>query len=391
MKRLALILALIATPLSGQTIAERDIKAAATALNTATTLDVDKYNPQAPLTACTIRRLPHSTLQMPSSLAEALQAVTRYSVAQKGHSLMVLRNGTVLHENYAAGVDADRLLVTASMMKSVVGLLTGIAIEKRLIKSVDDPVSRYVVEWKDDPRGKITVRQLLTMTSGLKLHSFSDPNGESLKLLLSTDVNGVALRHPLQDKPGSIFRYNNANSQIVGLVIDRQARKYGYADSRDFMQKEFWCPIGNGNATLWIDREGGSPRYYSGLNASTEDWARIGELIRNKGRVGEKQIVPASWMAQMNTPSARNRNYGLQIWLGSPADGKRRYSPESMVTVPHSAPYQAKDVLFFDGIGGQRVYVVPSKGITIVRTGLVNLAYDDAVIVNTVLSGLEQK
>ena len=99
--------------------------------------------------------------------------------------------------------------------------------------------------------------------------------------------------------------------------------------------------------------------------------------------------VWSSVIDEMARPSRANANYGLQVWLGSPWVAQRRYSAENPILVRHSAPYKADDVLFFDGFGGQRVYVVPSRGITIARTGFTNLAYDDAAIVNAVLAATE--
>lgn len=390
MKPLAFMVLLALTASApAQQIPERDINAAAKALQSATTLDTNKYNPRAPLSPCELRPLQRPIFKMSVKLADALTAAKTYSAAQQGLALIILQDGKVLHESYEAGANPKTLTASASMMKSLLALTIGIAVQKKLIGSIDDPVGLYLSEWKDDPRGKITLRQFLTMSSGLKLYSFADPSGDSLKLLLSTDINAVALRHPLQDAPGAVFRYNNANSQIAGIVIDRQARKMGYRDFRDFIQRELWCPLGNGAGELWLDREGGNPHYFAGLHASAEDWTRIGELIRNEGRVGKRQVVPAQWIAEMLRPSVNNPNYGLQVWLGSPPDGKRRYSAENPIAITHSEPYMANDVLFFDGFGGQRVYVVPSKGITIARTGFTNMAYDDAVIVNAVLKGLE--
>ena len=390
MKRVtSLALLAFTTGAAAQPIAERDIKAAGAALQSATTLDTQKYNPRAALTSCPGNALPRLTYKMSGKLGDALTAAKTYSTEQKGIALIILQGGRVLHESYEAGATAQTLTASASMMKSVLALTTGIAVKKKLIGSIDDPVGLYLSEWKDDPRGKITLRHFLSMSSGLKLYSFADPSGESLNLMLSTDINAVALRNPAQDAPGTIFRYNNANSQIIGMVIDRQARKKGYRDYRDFLQRELWCPLGNGEGELWLDRDGGSPHYFAGMHASIEDWARIGEVIRNKGRVGKKQVVPATWIAAMARPSVNNLNYGLQVWLGSPPDGKRRYSPDNPIAVRHSAPYLANDVLYFDGFGGQRVYMVPSKGITIARTGFTNMAYDDAMIVNMVLKGLK--
>lgn len=312
----------------------------------------------------------------------ALDRAQAYSTEAKGLALLVIQNGQVIHEGYAAGVTRTTLTASASMMKSVVGLVTGIAVNKRMITSIDDPVRLYINEWQDDPRGLITVRHLLTMSSGLAPSDFA-------RLLMSSDVNAVALETPRAEAPGQTFAYNNANSQILGLIIDRQARKHGYRSFADLLQRALWCPLGNGPAQLWIDREGGSPRFYGGLHASIQDWARIGELIRNHGRANGQQIVPRKWIADMSAPSATNPAYGYQMWLGGAWAAQRRYSATNPITVPHRAPYKAKDVVFFDGFGGQRVYVIPSKHITIARTGFTNLQYDDSIIVNLVLDSLK--
>ena len=377
MKRAAwLALILLATSANARTVPERDIKAAAEALNKATVLDTQLYRPVAPLKGC-----PGSSLPV-AATAPDLSAAKAYSDAANGVGLIVLRNGAVLHESYGAGANPASLTASASMMKSVLALAFGIAVDRRIIRSIDDPVRRYLPEWKDEPRGAITLRQLLTMSSGLGPSDFS-------RLLLSADVNAVALATPARDAPDSVFAYNNASSQIAGAALDRQLRRNGYRGFGDFLQRRLWCPLGNGDAELWIDREGGTPRYYAGLHASLRDWARIGELIRNKGRAGNRQLVSSGWIDEMARPSRANADYGLQVWLGSPWVAQRRYSAENPILVRHSAPYKADDVLFFDGFGGQRVYVVPSRGITIARTGFTNLAYDDAAIVNAVLAATE--
>lgn len=368
----SLALFFLATSAVARPVPERDIKAAGETLNKATVLDTQRYRPVAPLQGCAGASFPVAVSAPDLATAKA------YSDAAKGIGLIVLQNGAVLHESYGAGAGPASLTASASMMKSVFALTFGIALDLRIIRSVDDPVRRYLPEWRNDPRGAITLRQLLSMSSGLGPSDFG-------RLLLSADVNAVALATPKRDEPDTVFAYNNASSQIAGAALDRQLRRKGYRGFVDFLQRRLWCPLGNDDAELWIDREGGSPRYYAGLHARLSDWARIGELIRNKGRIGNRQLVSERWIDEMTRPSKTNANYGLQIWLGSPWLAQRRYSAENPILIKHSAPYQADDVLFFDGFGGQRVYVVPSRGITIARTGFTNLAYDDAVIVNAVL------
>ena len=377
MRRLAwFALLALSADANAQPAPERDIKAASDALANATVLDTQLYRPVAPLKGCSGPNFPAAANPPDLALAKA------YSDEAKGIGLIVLKDGVVLHESYRAGAGPGSLTASASMMKSVLALAFGVAVDRRIIRSIDDPVRLYLSEWKDDPRGAITLRQLLTMSSGLARSDFA-------RLLLSSDTNAIALATPMKDEPDVVFAYNNASSQIAGVALDRQLRRKGYRGFADFLQRRLWCPLGNGDAQLWIDRDGGSPRYYAGLHASLRDWARIGELIRNKGRVGKRQLISAKWIDEMAKPSRANANYGLQVWLGSPWVALRRYSAENPAVIPHGAPYKADDVLFFDGFGGQRVYVVTSRGITIARTGFTNLAYDDAVIVNEVLAATE--
>jgi len=348
-------------------------------MQTATILDVDIYRPQQRLPACNLRSLPQA---MPDpELAAALASASTYSTEAQGVGLMVLHNGAVVHRSFADGVDGSTPFASASMMKSVMGLLVGIAIEDGLIGSVDDPLGDYLAEWESDPRGDITLRQLLTMSSGLGPLGFGE-------FLLAEDANAMALTMQLAGEPGAQFYYNNAVSQIVGTVIDRQTRAADRGGFAQYLYDSLWCPLGNDEALLWTD-ETGMPRTYAGLHAGLEDWARIGELIRQNGRVGADQVVPADWIEDMAGPSAVNDQYGLQMWRAGTWTERRPYNPDNPIQIYHSAPFAADDLVYFDGFGGQRVYVVPSSGLTIVRAGQVNLEYDDALIPNLLINALE--
>lgn len=370
-------------------IPQRDIAAASEALKGATVLDVELFTPTVTIgDTCAKKPLPNGNTEMTAALAAAIAQADGYSKAQKGVGLVILKDGKILHESYADEATAVTATDSYSMHKSVLALVYGMAIDEGIIGSVNDPAGSYISEWRNDPRGQITLKQLLNMESGLKLYSFSDADSKSTELLLAADINAVALDYPLADAPGAEFRYNNVNSQVAGVALERALQKNGYESYAEYLEQKLWCPIGNDQARLWLDREDGAPHYYAGLFTTPHNWARIGELIRNQGKLDDKQIVSAEWIKVMANPSPTNPNYGLHIWLGSPYVAKRQYSQQNPLTVTHGAPYLAEDVIFFDGFGGQRVYVVPSKGLTIVRTGQVNFAYDDAKIVNLVLEGL---
>ncbi len=373
-------------PLARTPVPERDIAAAAAKFKGATVLDVDRFEPTVTIgKQCIVRPLANTQSAIAPALARALEQAKIYSLEQQGVGLLVMKDGHVIHRSFAKGVGEATPTDSYSMHKSVFALVFAKALDEGLIKSIDEPVGHYLAEWKDDPRGTITLRHILTMSSGLKLSE--GPTGY-LELLLSTDIDAVALRTPLATLPGSVFAYNNANSQIGGIVLERAIRRAGYSGYADYLEKKIWCPIGNDPARLWLDRVGGAPHFYAGLFTGIDNWARLGELIRNRGKVGDRQVLSATRITEMTQPSASNPAYGIQIWRGSPWTAKRRYNQSSPLTAPHGAPYLADDVVFFDGAGGQRVYIVPSAGITIVRTSQVNFAYDDAKIVNLVLAAL---
>jgi len=342
-------------------------------------LDIDYYQPQATLPACNVRNLPRA--EPSGELERALSAVKAYSDREKGYGLIVLQDGAVVHESYAEGLDENLRSASASMAKSVMALMYGIAIDKGMIASVDDPLDAYLTQWADDPRGDITIKQALQMASGL---GPSDLFG----VIFATDSFAASAQTQLADEPGSIFAYNNAVSQLLGEILDRQVRKAGYAGYPDFLLRELWCPMGGTKAVLWVD-PAGKARTYAGLHAGIRDYAKIGELIRNKGRVGKQQIVPAAWIVEMTTPSPANGQYGYQVWLGAEWTAQRSYSAANPIRVPHSEPYIARDLVYFDGFGGQRVYVAPSHGLTVVRVGETNLAFDDAVIPNLLVAAVD--
>ncbi len=333
---------------------------------------------------CAVRSLAPSGLKPLSD--EALASMQGFSDKHKGLGLLVLHDGKLVYERYAKGVTATTHTQTFSMNKSVTALMTGIALADGKIKSIDTPLGDTLPEWKGDARKDITLRHLLTMSSGLHNPSMAKSEWAAMAIMLADNVEDTALGLETQKKPGAEFNYNNSNPQIAGAVLRRALGKESYAS---YLSRTLWCGVGNAPATLWSESTEGAPRFYAGLNTGLHDWARLGQLILDQGKVGDKQIVPAEWIAAMTTPGATNANYGYLTWIGSPADGSREYSPEAGISAKHSAPYAAKDVIFFDGFGGQRVYIIPSATLVIARTGETDMAFDDAPLVNLALAGMK--
>ena len=310
----------------------------------------------------------------------ALLDAQSYAVSQQSFAFIVLRDGKVVHEYYAPGMSAANRFSPASMHKTVMALSFGAA-----NIALDAPVKRWLTEWRDDARGDITVRQLLTMSSGLETPAFSpDPAGKSAQMMFGPDIAKVALSYASATAPGSAFAYSNANSQLAGLILERATGKR-YAD---WLSSRIWRPVGASDATVWLDRPQGTPHFFCCLQATAIDWARVGQLILDSGRVGRRQVVPAAWIAEMAKPSVANPNYGLQLWRGSPYTAERRYSNASPLVARAAKPYLRDDVLFLDGAVGQRVYVIPSEKLVIVRIGKSSMTWDDSELPNRVLAGL---
>jgi CubicO group peptidase (beta-lactamase class C family) len=322
--------------------------------------------------------------------ADGLSRAIRYAEHTQSLSLLVWRHGRLQYERYWGGAGPDTRSETYSMAKSVVALAVGLAIADGAIGSVDDAAARYLPSWRGTRYESISLRDLLTMTSGLEFLRINYGLGQSpwnraLRTLLGPDLVGPLLEWPLREVPGATFAYNSANTELLLAVLEN-ATGERYAS---YLSRRLWQPLGAAPATLWLDRPGGTPRAFAYLQARPRDWLRLGVLLAEGGRFEEQQIVPAAWIKEMTTPSLRNPNYGFQIWLGSPPAGRRAYNPALAAFALHSAPYAAPDVAFFDGGGGHRVYVVPSKDLVIVRTGATNRPdWDDAVIPNVLLADL---
>lgn len=302
-------------------------------------------------------------------------------------ALLVFHRGALRYERYWKRFDASTRTNPNSMHKGVLALVVGAAIADGHIASVDAAASRWITEWRADARRDITVRELLQMTSGLEVPVFG--TWKSSRILFGSDVAGGTLGLGMEAPHGSLFQYNNASSQALVMLIERATgRRYA-----EYLSERLWKPLGAGDASLWMDREGGHPRGFCCLFATARDWLRVGRLILDRGRVGETQLLPAAWIDAMTTPSPRNPNFGMHVWLGSPPERLRpynRHTTKAGANALHSAPFTAEDIIYMDGFGGQRVYIVPSAELVIVRTGVSSRDWDDAVLPNVLIGAVRR-
>jgi CubicO group peptidase (beta-lactamase class C family) len=320
----------------------------------------------------------------------ALAAAAAYAETANSTAFIVAHKGEIVYERYWRGDGPDSVFNPQSMSKTLVALLVGIAIDEGRIGSVDDPVGRYVREWRDDPRGRITIDQLLRMSSGLAQiqgdHGYAlTRDNPAVYQHFGSDFVGPILKLPLASTPGSKWDYNNNGTNLLGLVLER-ATKRRYAD---LLADKLWRPLGNRAAFLYLDREGGFPMVSCCVFSRPRDWVSVGRLIAGRGEIGGKRLVPAAWVERMTQPSSTYRGYGYQIWVGDQKVGGTQPPIPAQALVPWQSERFGAETLFLNGHGLQRVWVIPSRDLVIVRAGKSwPAAWDEAAIPNTILRGM---
>ncbi len=311
------------------------------------------------------RGLPRISAEAADVSTNAIDEAMRMAVKGKAKEFLICKNGAIATEYYAPDHRVDRWTDSASMMKTVTALLVGIAISEGKIKSVDEPAATYFPAWRKDSRKEITIRNLLQMHSGLRPQGeYDDPLSDACYLALGTDVRYVVENSPLVVRPGGRFDYNNVNYQALGFALENAtARRLAL-----YLSEKLWKPLGNRDAALWLDQPNGEPRTFGYLFATAEDWARIGQLILDRGKVSDQRIVPEAWIDFMCTPSPTEPTYGAGIYTG--ADDSE------------DPPFAYKGIVALNGKGKQRVYVLPREKMVIVRVGPQVRGWNDSYFPN---------
>jgi CubicO group peptidase (beta-lactamase class C family) len=324
-----------------------------------------------------------------SIAADALRAAEAYAARFDSFALIVVHRGRVQSEWYRADWSAARATQSQSMMKTLVALMLGAAIEDGYIRSLEDPVARYVPEWAGDARGAITLRNLLNMSSGLARYEFTvNPFSRSsaFRFLFSAQREPIVLATPLVWEPGSRFEYNDVNAQLAGMIVTRASgRRFA-----EYLSARLWQPTAGAPAQVWLDAPGGNAMTACCLLARAMDWARVGVMLEHRGRVGDSQVLPAAWIDELTKPSAHHPGYGLFTWIGAGIAGLPLIDPAYL----QSEPFLGGDVFVLSGNGGQRVYVSRALELVVVRLGPFNgyrplkEGWDNARLFNTVARGI---
>jgi CubicO group peptidase (beta-lactamase class C family) len=236
-------------------------------------------------------------------------------------SLIVLKDGQMVYEDYYLGTGADDLRISWSVAKSFLSALVGILLEEGTIASIDDPVVKYAPSLKDSAYAGASLRNVLQMSSGVLfnedyLDKSSDINRMGREIALGGTLDGFAAS--LKDsfaEPGSVMQYVSIDTHVIGMVV----RGASGRSIPDLLSEKIITPLGLEKQPYYITDGEGAAFVLGGLNLTTRDYARFGQMVVQDGFYNGKQIVPKDWLrsstqATANT-KAGDRKYGYQWWI----------------------------------------------------------------------------
>ena len=291
--------------------------------------------------------------QLESLDPRGLEAAASYAGERDSSALIVSRHEHIVFEKYWHGTGFDTVEDGQSFTRVVAALAVGAALSQRKIQWPDEPIGYFIPAWHDDPRGAITVNQLLKMSSGLGAPEPSlNPWSPAVRGPLGADVLAAALTEPLVAKPGTLWLEQSADPQLIAAVIER-ATGMRYAQ---FVSEALWRRIGASDAWVWLDRPGGMAHADCCMLARQGDWIRVAELLVKDGNYRGDEVIRPGWIPRMLVPAAGNASYGSYVRLGT-------------VSPAGTEPYAVDDLFIVEGNGGNRMWVVPSMHLTILRMG----------------------
>lgn len=232
-----------------------------------------------------------------------LDSIVSESQKTNTDALIIYKNGQPVFKSYFG--KPVKKIEAMSATKSVVALAIGLLVDKGFLKDIDQTVSKYYPEWKQGRKKNITIRQLLDHTSGLQ-----NVANAGVEVEVAPDVIKLALAAELDSEPGTVFSYNNkATNLLAGIVEKASGMKMDV-----FLKKYLFDEIGIKDFDWRIDEQG-NPLGMAGLQIFPEDFAKIGQLVLNKGTWNNKRIISENQINAMMSPNPLKEENGLLWWL----------------------------------------------------------------------------
>ena len=291
--------------------------------------------------------------------SKAVGGVDGFLDKSRNTGLLVLQGDTVLVERYQYDRKASDRFQSYSMAKTVVGMLVGIALEEKKIRSIDDKAQDYVPALKGQPYGETSLRHLLTMSSGVSFREDYDGKDDvttlARKTLFQQGPGGADTVSSFTNRirpAGTKWYYSSAETQVLGLVLRAATGR----NLSEYLEEKIWKPMGAEADATWLTDAGGYETGYIGLNATLRDWGRLGVLLANYGARDGRQIIPEAWVKAASTAEAPH----LRVGVASPRNG---YGYQTWLI-----DNEGKFALL--GVRGQGVMIDPVTKIVVVHTAV---------------------
>jgi len=261
------------------------------------------------------------------------------------------KDGKILYEEYWDGYSVQSLTNSFSMAKTVTTMLIGKAIEQGYIKSLDQPITDFLPEFLHDPFGKLcTIGNLSSMRSGFDwTEDYKSPFNPTTEAYYGDDIERMLLKRKFSERPGGHFRYCSADTQLLAIILKRATGK----SLAVYLTEEFWTPLGMEHDALW-SLSGGLEKSFCCINSNVRDFAKLGQLLLQKGNWNGRQLLDTAFVEQMIMADiaafnpGEPRKYGYSVWIDD----------------LHQPAFYA-----FLGHLGQRIIIVPEENVVIVRLG----------------------
>jgi CubicO group peptidase (beta-lactamase class C family) len=277
-------------------------------------------------------------------------AAAAYSAERRGVSLLVMKNGEILFEDYPGDGGVSKGWELASGTKSFTGIMAAMAATDGLL-DIDEPVAKTITQWNDAARQLVTIRHLLTLTSGL--------SGEGAVARPPDYLEAIKAR--AEKSPGAMFRYGPTDFQIFGEVLKRKLRAAGRSsDPADYIQSRVFDAIGV-RPTSWKRGDDGNPYMPQGAQLTARDWAKFGHWVMDGAKGADRKTFAALF-----EPTAANPGYGLSWWLLRPGlIGPGRAAGIDSDAI--GAVAKNEDIVMAAGAGDQRLYLLRKRGLVVAR------------------------
>ena len=269
---------------------------------------------------------------------------------------LVVKDGTIVLEDYELGNNDQTRWVSWSMVKSISSTLVGAAIQDGYIISLDDKVTKYLPKLAGSAYGETTIRNVLQMASGVRWdETYTNPKSDRRRMLdLQVAQKGGAILQflgtlPRAGAPGSIWNYSTGETHLIGALVSAAVKR----PLAQYLSQKIWSKFGmESDATWWLESPGGLEVGGSGLSATLPDYGRFGVFVLNGGMAGKERVVPPSWFSEAGSPKRVGNqlvNYGYMWWVVNPSEGSI-----------HQGAFEAI------GIFGQVIYINPKQHMVIV-------------------------